>query len=67
MAKQRKKIAQPWIVELDSAYKSDIFIINLINNETGEIRQKRVTLDQIARKLFESEISNWDDVKLEDI
>jgi len=82
MAKQKKRIAEPWISELDidtscfnknstisipSQDKDVRMFINLINKETGEIRQKEITMDQIARRIFESEISNWKDIELEDI
>lgn len=80
MAKQKKRIAEPWISELElkvhdvhcgeyfvMRQKNDIININLINNQTGEIRQKRVTIDQIVRRVFESEIETSKDIELEDI
>ena len=75
--KQNKRIANPWFVEIDfrfnnnyycfSSQNDDTVLINLINENTGEIRQKRVSIDTIARRVFESEIKNMDDVHLEDV
>jgi hypothetical protein len=39
--------------------KKSMVYINLINRLTGEIRQKRVTLDFIIRRVFQSEIETW--------
>jgi len=76
--KQNKRIAEPWSIEIDviannnrytlsSKTLNNPITINLINNATGEIRQKRVSIDQIARRCFESEIETWNDIKLENI
>jgi len=76
--KQNKKIAYLWSAELDIATNDQYLylfdgklglsiVINLVNEFTGEIRQKRVTIDQIARRCCESEISSSSDISLEDI
>jgi len=75
MAKQKKRIAKPWISILEIAYGNciitihgmDTVTINLVNQETGEIRQKKVTIDQIVRRIFEFEIVTSKDIELEDI
>jgi hypothetical protein len=78
--KQNKRIADPWYVEIEVSTKDrnteydfvrlcrkdDEVRINLVNASTGEIRQKCVSLDQLARRCFESEISSWKDIELED-
>jgi hypothetical protein len=74
----KKKIATQWYIEIDVIANNNHFIlsskilnnpitINLISDATGEIRQKKVSIDQIARKMFESEISTWKDIGLEDM
>jgi len=79
MAKQKKRIAEPWYTEIEFVGNDYPYILNsithkdlsipitLINKQTGEIRQKKVTIDQIARRIFESEISTWKDIELENI
>ena len=71
--KQNKRIAFPWLVEIESPEEylrsdrpDDIIRVNLFNELTGEIRQKIVSIDQVGRKIFESEISTWKDIELED-
>ena len=76
--KQNKIIAEPWIAEVEFKFNNqyyslssvcddtnDVFI-NLVNTSTGEIRQKKITVDQLARRLYESEIKTWKDVEIED-
>jgi hypothetical protein len=76
--KQNKRIAEPWIAEIEFKFNNqyyflssvcddtnDIFI-NLVNTHTGEIKQKRVSVDQIARRVCESEIKSSDYIELED-
>ncbi len=75
--KQNKKIAQPWIAEITFEFNDQYFslsslldnknkiYISLVNDRTGEIRQKYVTVDQIARRVCESEISSSNDIELE--
>jgi len=77
--KQNKRIAAPWIADIEYKFNDQYFSlssmcddtniiwINLVNTNTGEIRQKRVTIDQIARRCCESEISSYGDIELEDI
>jgi hypothetical protein len=73
--KQNKRIAFPWIVEIESSNVNylrsdrpeDTIVVNLFNELTGEIRQKAVSIDQVGRRIFESEISTWEDIELEDI
>jgi len=51
----RVKISSPWIPELaDTFHVGDetYLRINIINCDTGEIRQRVVSLDRIARILF---------------
>lgn len=70
------KIAEPWIPEIEaenSVYNffsnsnKQIITISLINNKTGEIRQKHISLDTLARKVFESELKTWKDISTERI
>jgi hypothetical protein len=76
--RQNKRISEPWIAEIEFKFNNqyyslssicddtnDIFI-NLVNTHTGEIRQKKVLIDQLARRLFESEIKNRKDIEIED-
>ncbi len=53
--KTRVKIKEPWEPEFVGYYETldnKLLIFNMINKETGEIRQKKVSLDYIARHLF---------------
>jgi hypothetical protein len=75
--KQNKRISDPWFSEIEFVYDNNYYVlnskndntirINLVNDRTGEIRQKSVTVDQIARRCCESEISSSGDIELEDI
>jgi hypothetical protein len=74
--KQNKRIASPWVSEVEisigglystlQSENDDTLRINLVNKYTGEIRQKVVSIDQVVRRCFESEISSWKDIELED-
>ena len=66
----KRKIADPWYVEIEVIPKKGeryfitsqteaVIAVNLISNRTGEIRQKRVSLDTFARRIFKSEINTW--------
>ena len=71
------KIAKPWGIEIEiigmnhsrgdyfTNDSNQIISINLVNNETGEIRQKQISLDTLARKVFESELKTWKDISTE--
>jgi len=51
----RKKIKEPWCTELGATYcvgEMDYMALNLINAETGEMRQKMVSVDFVVRRCF---------------
>lgn len=56
--KTRVKIKAPWVPEFNKFGSNNgdgLFLrFNMFNTETGEIRQKTVTLDYIARHLFKN-------------
>ena len=64
----RVKIAAPWMGEvtiLDDEGKMDgytqdgVLVVSLVNLSTGEIRQKRISVDTLVRRIFASEIASW--------
>lgn len=55
----RIKLSEPWMVEVEQRPDEEIIIVNLISKETGEIRQKRVSFDTLARRVFASELKTW--------
>jgi hypothetical protein len=64
----RAKISEPWTAEVElragdswlcGTNDNAVIIVNLVSNITGEIRQKRVSVDTLARRVFASEISTW--------
>jgi len=55
--KQRTALADPWIFELE--LHTDGLVVNLVNQKTGDIRQKRCSIDTVGRRMFASEISRW--------
>ena len=56
--KQRIKIAEPWITGIYIP-EDGILLCNLINIDTGEIRQVRYDFDTVARRLFGSRINKY--------
>ena len=55
--KTRIKIKEPWQPEFIGHFETingEYLRFNMVNVDTGEIRQKTVTLDFIARHLFKN-------------
>jgi hypothetical protein len=53
--KTRVKIKEPWEPEFAGHFETldgELMRFNMVNIDTGEIRQKTVSLDYIARHLF---------------
>ena len=53
----RVKIKEPWEPEFIGHFETwdgEFLRFNMVNTETGEIQQKTVTLDYIARRLFKN-------------
>lgn len=48
-----------WIVEFFDCPDDGGIGINLICQKTGEIRQKRMSYDALARRVFASEMKTW--------
>lgn len=54
--KSRVKISDPWHVDIDIDYHEKMMNVILICNATGEIRQKVISFDTLARHVFSSVI-----------
>lgn len=65
MRKPNVKLADNWFGELLINHTwhcldgGTVVTVNLINSNTGEIRQKQLTFDALIRKAFDSEIKTW--------
>jgi hypothetical protein len=64
--KDQRQFKGGWEAELDFSTKDEVLAmrdqevsINLVNSITGEIRQKRVSIDFIAQRVFRGEIETW--------
>ena len=76
--KQKKIIGEPWIAEIEFKFNNQYYslssilddeneiFINLVNTHSGVIMQKRISVDQLARRLFESEIKTRKDIEIVD-
>lgn len=53
----RVRLSKPWTPEILLIEETGILVVSLYNERTGEIRQKRVGVDTLARLVFSSMIA----------